>query len=314
MIGTISSICQYLPKNRISIKKFCLEKNWDYKKLIDKTGIKFIYKSKHDESALSMAITAAKKLKVKKNDINALIYVTQSPEFHLPTNACVIQDKLNLNKNIIAFDVNQGCSGFIYGLFLAQQIIKNNSKGKVLLLCSDTYTKNININNKSCSTIFSDAASASLISKYKKKNSNFLFYTDGSGAKDLILNYSGFNYKKDLSPELFMNGRKVLSFTMNVVPDLIKKLIKKEKIEINKIKYFIFHQASKIVIDNLTRILNIPSKKVYRNYSKYGNTVSSTIPICLNELLKKKLVKKGDKILLCGFGVGLSAGTTIMEV
>ena len=312
MIGNISSITLSLPKKKISIKDICLKKNWNYTKILDKTGIKTVYKSNTNETALSMAIKAAKKIKFKKSEIDALIYVTQSPEFLLPTNACFIQNKIKLNKDIIAFDINQGCSGYIYGLYIAQKLLNKKSQNKVLLICSDAYTKNINENDKACSTIFSDGATVSLINNISKNN-NFVFYTDGSGAKDLILNNSGQNSSLKKSPELFMDGRKVLFFTMSVIPNLVKKLLNKEKLKINEIKYFVFHQASKIVIDNLTRILEIPRKKVYRNYSRYGNTVSSTIPICLNEMIKKKLIKRHDKILLCGFGVGLSAAATIIR-
>jgi len=312
MIGNISSIALSLPKKKVLIKDICLEKNWSYKKILDKTGIKAVYKSNPNETALSMAIKAAKKIKFKKSEIDALVYVTQSPEFLLPTNACLIQNHIKLNKDIIAFDINQGCSGYIYGLYVAQKLLNEKSKNKVLLICSDTYTKNINENDKTCSTIFSDGATASLVNNISKKN-NFVFYTDGSGSKDLILNNSGQNSSLKKSPELFMDGRKVLFFTMNVIPNLVKKLLKKENLKINEIKYFVFHQASKIVIDNLTRILELPQKKVYRNYSRYGNTVSSTIPICLSEMIKKKLIKRNDKILLCGFGVGLSAAATIIK-
>ena len=314
MLGNISQISLKLPKKKYSVKKICQKNKWNYNKIFEKTGINFVYHSNRNETALNIAISAAKKLKLKKRNIGALIYITQTPEYHLPTNACVIQNKLNLDKKVIAFDVNQGCSGYLYGLYLSKSLLNDNNIKEVLLICSDTYTKNIKKDNKSCMTIFSDGATASIIRKKKSKYLNFTFLTDGSGSEDLKLLNSGSEYKKNLKPELFMNGSKILTFTMANIPTLIKSTLKKEKISFKKIKYFIFHQASKVVIDNLCRILNIPEKKIYRNYNKYGNTVSSTIPICLMELNKKKLLKKGDKILLCGFGVGLSAASTIMEI
>ena len=313
MIGNISSIALILPNQKLSVKKICLDKNWDYKKIIEKTGIKVIYKSNKNETALSMAIDVAKKIKFKTNEIDTLIYVTQSPQFLLPTNACYIQNEIKLKKDIIAFDINQGCSGYIYGLYVAQKILNMKSKSKVLLICSDTYTKYINKNNKSCSTIFSDGATASIITN-QNMNNNFVFHTDGSGANDLILKNDNKNNNLQKSSKLFMNGKKVLLFTMSVIPNLVKKLLNKDKLKISDIKFFVFHQASKIVIDNLVKILDIPQTKVFRNYSKYGNTVSSTIPICLNEMIKKKMIRKNDKILLCGFGVGLSAAATIIRV
>ena len=314
MLGNISQISIQLPKKRYSINKLCKKHKWNFNKILEKTGIKFVYRSNKSETALNLAISASKKLNLKRKKIGALIYVTQSPEYHLPTNACVIQDKLKLDKKIIAFDVNQGCSGYLYGLYMSKLLLNDSSIKEVLLVCSDTYTKNIKNNNKSCMTIFSDGATASIINKSKRKKLNFTFLTDGSGSNDLKLLNSGNEFKENLKPELYMNGSKILSFTMANIPNLVRTTLKKENCSINKIKYFIFHQASKVVIDNLCRILNIPEEKIYRNYARYGNTVSSTIPICLVDLKKKNLVKRHDKILLCGFGVGLSASTTIMEV
>ena len=314
MSGKISQIKLQLPKNKISIKNLCKKNNWNYEEIIEKTGIKNVYHSTNNESALNLAVKAGAKITKNNKNIDVLIYVTQSPEYHLPTNACIIQNKLGLKKNIICFDINQGCSGFIYGLFTAQQLLLKKSINKVLLICSDTYTKNIKSINKSCLTIFSDGATATLIKKNNKKSSEYIFYTDGSGADDLKLNFSGNQFQKNKKPELFMDGRKVLSFTLSVVPNIINQTLKKNKITYKNLKYVIFHQASKIVIENLVRKLNIPMNKVFINYNKFGNTVSSTIPICLYELMKKKKIKKGDQILICGFGVGLSVGSTIIKI
>lgn len=314
MSGKISQIKLQLPKNKINIKNLCKKNNWNYEKIIEKTGIKNVYHSTNNESALNLAVKAGAKITKKNKNIDVLIYVTQSPEYHLPTNACIIQNKLGLKKNIISFDINQGCSGFIYGLFTAQQLLLKKSINKVLLICSDTYTKNIKSINKSCLTIFSDGATATLIKKNNKKCSEYIFYTDGSGADDLKLNFSGNQFQKNKKPELFMDGRKVLSFTLSVVPNIINQTLKKNKITYKNLKYVIFHQASKIVIENLVRKLNIPMNKVFINYNKFGNTVSSTIPICLYELMKKNKIKKGDQILICGFGVGLSVGSTIIKI
>ena len=314
MSGKISQISIQLPKNKINIKNLCKKNSWDYDKIVDKTGIKNVYHSSNKESALSLAIKAGSKITKKNKKIDALIYVTQSPEFHLPTNACIIQNELGLRKNLISFDINQGCSGFIYGLFTAEQLLEIKTINNVLLICSDNYTKNINKKNKTCLTLFSDGATATLIKKNKKKNNDYIFYTDGSGADDLKLNYSGNQFNTNKRPELFMDGRKVLLFTMDIVPNIVNQTLKKNKTSYKNLKYVIFHQASKIVLENLVRKLNIPESKVFTNFNKFGNTVSSTIPICLYELKKKNMIKKGDKILICGFGVGLSVGSTIIEI
>ena len=312
MSGEITDIKYYLPKKRINIKNICKKYKWPYSKIILATGIKYRYETKKNETALQLALSACKTLK-SKNQIDVLIYVTQSPEYLLPTTACIIQNKLNLRKDILAFDINQGCSGFVQGLFTAYSFLKQKEIKKVLLICSDTYTKYIKNGDRSCETIFSDAASAIIIKKNTKKKNIFKFGTDGSGAKNLIVANSASNYKPNLKPNIFMDGKNVFMFTMTNIPSFVLDLLTKSKTNINEIKYFIFHQASKMVVDNLIRKMNLPKKKVFCNYEKIGNTVSSTIPIALFDLLKKKKIKKGNKLLLCGFGVGYSMAATIIE-
>ena len=314
MNGAITQIEVKLPKKKVSIKRLCSKNKWDYSKIIEKTGIKNVYHSSKDESAIKLAISAAKKITNKNKKIDAIIYVTQSPEFFLPTNACVIQNKLGLKKNIIAYDINQGCTGFVYGLYNAQLLLQDSLINNILIICSDTYTKYIKKDNKSCLTLFSDGATAILVKKRKNKKKQYIFYTDGSGENDLKLHFSGNQFIKNKIPELSMDGRKVLLFTMNYVPQIVRKTLKENKVTLDELKYVIFHQASKIVIENLIRKLDIPLNKIYKNYDRFGNTVSSTIPLCLYELRKKKMISKGDKILICGFGVGLSIASTIMEV
>jgi|MGYP005995936683 3-oxoacyl-[acyl-carrier-protein] synthase-3 len=312
MSGEITDINYHLPKQKISIKDLCKKYKWPYEKIVSATGIRFKYTASKKDSAFNLAILACKKIKIKK-DIDALIYVTQSPEYILPTTACLLQDKLKLKKNILAFDINQGCSGFVYALFTSFSFLKQKGINNVLIVCSDTYTKYVKKGDRSCETIFSDGASATIIKKNPNKKYSFNFGTDGSGSKNLIVKNSGANNNFKNKPELFMDGKSVFLFTMSNIPKFITNILNENKVKINEIKYFVFHQASKTVIDNLTRKLNLPKKKVYCNYEKFGNTVSSTIPIALFDLIKKKKIKKGDKILLCGFGVGYSVAGGIIE-
>lgn len=311
MFGEIAQIEFSLPKKKQSIKSLCLRNGWNYKDIFSRTGIKFRYKTNNVETALSLALKACKKIKFKKEDIGALIYVTQSPEYNLPTTACILQEKLKLNKKILAFDINQGCSGFVYGLHTALTMMNSGGIKTVLLVCSDTYTKYISDKNKSCSTIFSDGASATLILNKKKLiTKSFSFGTDGSGYKDLILEKKN-NCNK---PELYMDGRKVLMFTMGNIPDLVNKTMKDNKCKMTDIKLFIFHQASKVVLENLSRILNIEEKKIFKNYNLFGNTVSSTIPIAIKQCFIDKKIKRGDKVLICGFGVGYSMAASVIKI
>ena len=193
-----------------------------------------------------------------------------------------------------------GCSGFVYALKLAETLLKDKSKSLGLIICSDTYTKFINKNNKSCRPIFSDASASILLKKSNKNNIGpFDFGVDGSGYEDLIL--------KNDSNNIFMNGAKISIFTLNKIPNFIQKFLKKNKLE-NKVNHIALHQASKFVVEKITDRLNFKKKTFLNNYQRVGNTVSASIPILLEDAYKKKKIKKNDIIVACGFGVGLSWG------
>jgi 3-oxoacyl-[acyl-carrier-protein] synthase III len=290
-------------------KKF---KNWNIDKTIKKTGFNKIHHSKKNQTALDLAekccnnFFTKKNLKLKKS-IDCLIYVTQSPEYLLPTTACILQKRIGLNNEVLAFDINQGCSGFVNALAVASSMIHSDLISNCMIVCADTYSKYIGKEDKKNYTLFSDASSLFIIKKGKtKKINNFLFGTNGEGYEDLILPNSALKKELNKRNNLHMDGNKILMFTMATIPMQIKLYLKKVNIPIQKIDYFVFHQASKIVIDQLTRNLNIDSKKVIFNSGMIGNTVSSTIPISILKCIKKNKFKKGNKILLAGFGVGLS--------
>lgn len=257
--------------------------NWDIRKIYLKTGIENRYLSKKDDDVITLSIKSAKKIfkNFNKNKINFLIFVTQTSNYKFPSIACILQDKLNLKKNIQAFDINMGCSGFIYALNLGEKIINSGQGKNGLIICSDVYTKYINKKNSSCRPIFSDASSAIILSKSNYNSiKNFSFGTDGSGALDLNL--------KENSKNIFMNGAKVALFAMKRVPESIKEILKKTHSKISDIDKFIFHQASKFVLDNIYNILKINKKKTFENYRYLGNTTSSSIPIALKVATKKK--------------------------
>jgi 3-oxoacyl-[acyl-carrier-protein] synthase-3 len=310
MFARVLDVAYFLP-NTQDLKKI-LETN-HFNKIYEKSGIKNIAISSSNQSALDLAEKAAKLILKKKHKIDGIIYITQSPEYYLPSGSCILQHRLGLSKSIFTFDVNQGCSGYIYGLCLASSLIKNIIAENILLICSDAYSKYISKKNLSCLPIFSDAASATVISKSKTRFFlDFKFGTDGSGFRDLIVENSGF-HANSLKPEIFMDGKKILLFTMGNIPDLINSILKRNKLTIEEIDFFIFHQASKIVIENLIRKMQLNKNKVYFNLENTGNTVSSSIPIAIAELMKNKLLKKNSKILLAGFGVGFSMGATIIN-
>lgn len=317
--SSIKYIETYLPKNNFKISSLNKKnKNWDIKKIIDKTGIEKIWYTKNNETALDLATNASKKIlkKISKDTIDTVIYVSQSPEYFLPSSSCILQYRLGLKNNVKTFDLNLGCSGFIYALSVAASFIQSEMSQKILIVCTDTYTKYIDDNDRTNKTIFSDGASAILVEKSKEKSiSNFSFGTDGSGYKDLIVEKgaSKFNFKSKTKPKLFMNGSKVFMFTMSEIPKNINEMLKTLKVKKNKVKKFFFHQGSKVIIKTLQKSLNLNRKQVYSNIKNLGNTVSSSIPFALKQADREKKIRNNDMLVLSGFGVGLSWGSCIIK-
>jgi 3-oxoacyl-[acyl-carrier-protein] synthase-3 len=305
----IKSIEFTLPKTKENLKSLLKENpNWDIKKIYSKTGIKNRFVSKENEDVITLSVKSANKIfkNFNKKKINFLIFVTQTSNYKLPSLACLLQYKLNLKTDIQAFDINMGCSGFIYALNLGEKIIESGQAKNGLIICSDVYTKYIDKKNSSCRPIFSDASSAIILSKSKYNSiKKFSFGTDGGGAFDLNL--------KENSRNIFMNGAKVALFAIKRVPQSINEILKKTNNKISNIDKFIFHQASKYVLNNIYSALKIDEKKIFQNYQDIGNTTSSSIPIALKVASLKKILKNNNKIILSGFGVGLSWASVLIK-
>ena len=301
----ILGIEYYLPlKTETLLDLKVSDKKKGINRVYEATGINKRHISDKKEDSIHLGLKSATKLlkKFDKKKVDFLIFVSQTSPYKLPSGACILQDKLSLRKDIMAFDINQGCSGFIYALDVAKNLMKGNKSYKHgLIVLSDTYTKFISKNNTSCKPIFSDASSSILIKKISKE---FLgssdFGTDGSGAMSLKLSNN----------EIFMDGAKIAIFSLSRIPTFIKSFLKKNKINNKKLKLLALHQASKYVCNKIKDKLNLPNKKFYFNYSRIGNTVSSSIPIILKDCDKKKIIKNNDTVVACGFGVGLSWGIT----
>jgi 3-oxoacyl-[acyl-carrier-protein] synthase-3 len=327
----ISIIGYHLPENILDNKQLSKEfPEWDAEKISEKIGIKQRRIAAINETAMDLGIKAAEKVFVHfdKKLIDFVLFCTQSPDYFLPTSACIIQDKLGLRQNIGALDFNLGCSGFIYGLTLAKGLIHIGVAQNVLLITSETYSKHLNLKDKANRSIFGDGAAATIISKSEQDSIlGIELGTDGSGMNNLIVANGAFRNKYDESEtgvfdngifvknnnNLFMNGPEIFNFTLAKIPDLIKNVLEKNNCNIDTIDYFVFHQANKFMLDYLRKKLKIHENKFYQNMEYTGNTVSATIPIALADCLANEIIKPGDKVLLAGFGVGYSWGATIVE-
>lgn len=335
MQSFINYVSIYLPQKKLTNQDLNFDfPEWSVDKISNKTGIFERSISENNEFVSDMAIQSAinlfKEHNINKDQIDFILLCTQSPDYFLPTTACIIQDKLGLSTNCGALDFNLGCSGFVYGLALANGLITSNIANNILLITSETYSKHINLKDKSNRTIFGDAAAACLISsKYNKGActiNKFVLGTDGKGAENLIVKNGGLrNMVKDGVDEysdenfvkndnnLYMNGQEIFKFTTMAVPKLVDDCLIKNNLTLEEIDLFIFHQANKFMLDYIRRKLNIPQEKFYMYFENIGNTVSSTIPIALNEALNKEKIKTGTKVLVAGFGVGYSYAATVLK-
>ena len=327
----IKLIASYFPEGILTNEMISKEfPAWNPVKIEEKIGVVQRHIVSENETSLDLAYNAASKIleKYDKNKIGFVILCTQSPEYLLPTTACVLQSKLGLGKNVGAFDFNLGCSGYIYGLALSKSLIMANITKSVLLVMSETYTKYINDLDFANRSIFGDAATATII-EYDEKEyiHEFVFGTDGEGASNLIIPNGGARnkYNKDsileevngnkrTDNDLFMNGPEIFNFTIATIPKLVNDVLEKNNLEVSDVDYFIFHQANKFMLDYLRKKLKVPTEKFYNNIMNTGNTVSSTIPIALKDCLENDVIKPGDKVLLCGFGVGYSWGATVITI
>ena len=215
----------------------------------------------------------------------------------------------------MTFDFTHGCSGFVYGLFLAKSIIYMNQADCVLLICSETYSKYISNDDRQNLSIFGDAGSAIIIEKSQNEEiGSFKFYTDGNGAKDLIVkNKNSYDLPDFSENKLYMNGPALYTFTLDVVPKLVSEVLQSNSLDFDDIDYFVFHQANKYMLQSIAKKISIPEEKFILDFSDCGNTVSSSIPIVLKRSLDKKIILKNKNIMIIGFGVGLSAAGTVIK-
>ena len=302
---------------------------YDFERFEKKVGIKSRYRCNSDENILTLAKQSCEKLfihsNVKKENIQFLILCTQSPEFNIPTNSCVLQKELGLSNSIGTFDYNLGCSGYIYGLSIAKGLINSGQVENVLLVTSETYSKYIHQEDLLNQLIFSDSSSATLIEKSDEDGINeFIFGTDGSGYEKLIVRnnffnksinpktsiYNGFNKYTDNN--LYMDGPSIFNFTIQTIPRLLLDTLEKNNILVKEVDFFILHQANRFLIESIRKFANIGKDKFIIDMENYGNTVSSSIPIALKNTLLEH--NNPRNIILCGFGVGLSWSSVLISL
>lgn len=317
----IAGIEYALPSRRIDNEELArLHPEWNMEQIAARTGVVSRHWCTAEETALDMAEKACQslfsRLTIDPKTIDALLFCTQSPDYPMPPNACLLQERLGLSRHIPALDFTLACSGFVYGLYLAQALIRSQGAKSVLLITAETYSKWMDSEDRGTITLFGDGAAATLVVAGKEGVGLCQMGTDGSGAKHFMVPGGGARQtlgKEMQDPFISMNGAAILDFIKKEIPSLVSSLVTSSGRSMDDIDLFIFHQGSKITLDYLHAMLHIPKHKRYCNLSDKGNTVSSSIPMALCDAEKAGILKPGMRVMAVGFGVGLSWGGCMIQ-
>lgn len=324
----LKAISYYLPDKLVSNPE--LEKTFgEESNTLKAMGVESRAWASENETAGDMAVSAAKKLFAENNitpaSIDFVIFCSQCMDYFLPSTSCLIQTRLGIPTTVGAFGMDLGCSGYVYGLAVANSLVESGTAANVLLLTADTLTKYIHPQDKNL-MLFGDAASASVVSNSGfAKIGKFDFGTDGSGAESIIVrNGSSRHFDKNgniwtdeagnthRDDNFFMDGEAVFNFTVERTPSLIDNCLRKNNLDKEEVGYFVFHQANKYMLNTLRKLNQIPKEKFFVDLSDTGNTSSSTVPIGVVKSMKNDMIKEGMKVMLAGFGVGFSWASTIL--
>lgn len=303
--------------------------DWDFKRLEERTGVIERHIAGDGETALDLAERACGDLDLE--GIDGLIFCTETPDYPIPSNACLLHGRLGLAKNVPSLDINMGCSGYLYGLQSAHGMIATGTAKRILLATGDTYSRFINPGDRATRVLFGDGVAVSIISASP----------DETGIIDMLMGSDGKYYDRFMVPaggarqplseltalettdksgnvrtpeNITMDGFGVLSFFNATIPGEVKTLLQRNDLGMDDIDVFVFHQASRVALDSISRALKIPDHKMVNNMARVGNLVSASVPVSLSMALDDGQAKSGDLAVLCGFGVGLSWATALVRL
>lgn len=332
MKAYIKAISYYLPEQIVTNEELLKEfPEWSVDKVAAKVGVHSRHLAASDETAGDMAEKAALKLfheyEIKPSEVDFVMLCTQSPDYFLPSTACLLQHKLGIPTSVGAFDFNLGCSGCIYGLAMAKGLLSAGIAKNVLVLTSETYNKYLHPLDKSNRSIFGDGAAACLVSTEGfAEIGDFVLGTDGAGAENLIVKTGAARHRQTtglstideegherFDDYLYMNGGAVFNFTLETVPQMLEQILEKNCLTKDEIDYYVFHQANKFMLNTIRKVCGLPKESFHVNLEDTGNTVSSTVMIALKDCVDKQVIKSGMQVMITGFGVGLSWGGTILK-
>ncbi len=317
----LGPIAVHLP-SRVETNQMLQEQfpRWDLKLIEEKTGIRQRHIAEPDETSSDLAVAAAEKLfaehDIDRESIDFILFCTQTPDYPLPTTSCLIQHRLGIPTGCGALDFNLGCSGFVYGLAMADGLIQSRAAKNILLITAETYSKYIVDDDRSLRTIFGDGAAASLVSPSDRQSIwGFQFGSDGRGGDMLLVSDGGARppedaikprHRKRWKSRLYMDGPSLINFTVDAVPRLVDEILEANQLSDSDIDKYLLHQATWKMLDQLRIRMGVSEDRLPIELGDIGNTVSCTIPILINQLRNRGQMREKSVNMLVGFGVGLS--------
>jgi 3-oxoacyl-[acyl-carrier-protein] synthase-3 len=327
--AVLAAVVEYLPDTRLTNAELAVRyPEWSVDKIADKTGIHSRRIAADAEFSSDLAVAAGRRLfaehGVAPAAIDFVLLVTQSPDYLVPTTAALVQHRLGIPTTAGALDVNLGCSGYVYGLALARGLVESGQAARLLLLTTDTWSRYLTHADRSVGTLFGDGAAASLVAAEGEgiaggKIGATGFGTDGAGADKLrvstsgLRGFAGVETSEHPTPTVTMDGPEIFAFTLRTVPAHVTQLLAKAGLTLDDIDLVVLHQANQFMLEHLRKRMKIPEEKFAIHLAETGNTISSTIPLVLAEWLRQGRIRPGMRVLLAGFGVGLSWGSVLLE-
>jgi len=268
-----------------------------------RTGIESRYfstKEKNYELAAEAGRKAIEKGKIKKDEIAVILVATVSPDYMMPSTACMVQKELGIDEETMAFNINAACSGFLYGLKICKGILEQSKKRYALLIGSEQMSRLLDFEDRSTCVLFGDGAGAAIIELSEEKE---YIQKEWSRGDDQALICMGPGYEKQ---KLFMDGSAVFRFAVTAIQQSIDALLKDANINIEDVDHIICHQANARIISHVRKKYHLPKEKFFVNLNKYANTSAASIPIVLDEMYESGLLKDGEQVILVGFGAGFT--------
>jgi len=305
---------------------------WDMTRLVERTGVEARPIAGPGETALDLGHRACLSLQangfLRPETIDALIFCTETPDYPLPPNSCILHERLQLPTHVMAFDITLACSGFVYSLGLARSLVLGGTARRVLIVTADTYSRLIHPADRASRCLFGDGAAATLVGPGPRgiEVLDVTYGTSGAQHQRFIVRAGGARLPR--SPEtarpmtdrsgnirtaehIEMDGLGVLSFFNSVIPQAVRDILERNRVSLDDVGCFVFHQASRVAVEGINRVLKIPPERLVFDMATTGNLVAASIPVSLRRAQDQGRVPPGKHVVLCGFGVGLSWATAL---